>query len=41
LLVKAGELPSVFQARKHATFSGFIFEGFPFWEFGLEDRPQD
>ena len=19
--------------EKHATFSGFIFEGFPFWEF--------
>jgi hypothetical protein len=28
-------------SKKHATFSGFIFEGFPFWEFGLEDRSRD
>ena len=30
-----------FGVEKHATFSGFIFEGFPFWEFGLEDRSRD
>ena len=23
-----------FGLEKHATFCGFIFEGFPFWEFG-------
>jgi hypothetical protein len=34
LLVKAGKLTVIFPAQKHATFSGFIFEQFPFWEFG-------
>jgi hypothetical protein len=26
---------SFFGLEKHVIFSGFIFEGFPFWEFGL------
>ena len=26
---------------RNMPLSGFIFEGFPFWEFGLEDRSQD
>jgi hypothetical protein len=30
LLVKAGKLTVIFQARKTCHFSGFIFERFPF-----------
>jgi len=33
--VKAGKLTVVFRARKTRHFSGFIFEGFPFWEFRI------
>ena len=37
--MKAGKLTVRIRARKkHATFSGFIFEGFPFWEFGSAIR---
>ena len=32
--MKAGELTVSFGLEKHATFSRFIFQGFPFWEFG-------
>jgi hypothetical protein len=38
LLVKAGALTVVFRARKTCHFSGFIFEGFPFWEFPEIER---
>jgi len=36
LLVKAGKLTVIFRGlEKHATFSGFIFERFLFWEFAF------
>ena len=39
--MEAGELTVSFRALKTCHFIGLIFEGFPFWEFGLEDRSQD
>jgi hypothetical protein len=34
-VVDRGVLRDVFRGRKTRHFSGFIFEGFPFWEYDL------